>query len=404
MKQKQTVRSQHYVWQHYLRSWTNNENNRVKVYDYIEKKEFFTNTENILQESFFYSSNNLSKSSFDNMIKLLTNFVKDTKKEEDVYAVLSTIDLHIGNILTLLELKEMILQKSEFCITDILGEGYYKDREKMVYSPEIDNYGSLIKKLIFEKTEQMKIMINKSIAESCPVIICSYQKDIETIINFMNLLKESDCNSNETLEFLNKHIELINKDLVEKLHSQYEKMALEYLTSLNNRSAAFFKNDQEKLFFISFICIQLGRTKKVFTKFDNNVIQSFNTIGKELNSKEKEFIDDIVDLKPYYYFLQSKFLSPYLDKFFNKLTFLYSDGSLEFVTGDQPVVPIRSDKDTNNFKIYYPISPRISIVLSHSDSNELIIDDDILTDIEIEKFNEMVERECQRYVIKKNSN
>ena len=52
--------------------------------------------------------------------------------------------------------------------------------------------------------------------------------------------------------------------------------------------------------------------------------------------------------------------------------------------------------------IYYPVSPNISIILKHTETKEPKVEEDILTEKEINKWNNLVHNECKTYVILNN--
>lgn len=394
----QIKKNQHYVWQYYLKAWADVK--RVTVINVDTKKEFPANTERICQESFFYEGKNLSKSAFDNMKNLLVNFAKRTKKEEDVCAVLSDIDLHIIDLTILLDLKEHILSKEFFQISDIINKEYVYDYVESELTINEKNCGPLLTKIIAEKYNQNSIIKNRSIIESFESIDISFNQAIISLDRFTRHLIDSNCPSSDVVKFLDEYIKRLNKDLIENLHDKYEQFSIKYLDELRLGTAKFFDDQQSKIEFINFLSLQLGRTKKTFDSFQNNVIPSMNNFGRELNESETELLTNIAELKPYYYFFQSRYLTPYLDKFLNKLIVLFSDGSLDFITSDQPVVPINTESALKDFQIYYPISPKIAILLSHTDTIKPIVEQDILTDVEIYNWNLLMEKQCKTYIVK----
>ncbi len=393
-------KDQHYVWQYYMYAWADVK--RVKVLNVNEDRVFYSHSERVFQEKFFYKGNNISKSAFDNLKTYLKYFGGRSGEKKDVYAVISDIDLHIIELTILFDLKEYVLDKSNFKLQDVVIKKNAENSDKAKQTINEKIMGPLILELIKEKLQRSSSIKMNSIVESYEQIDAAFYKGVKSLNSFLNHLIEIECTEPNFMNVLDEYIEQINLDLLENLYDQYEQLSIEFIDELRSRKFNFFSNPVKKVEFMNFISMQLGRTKKTISSYKNDVIPSMDKLGRPLNSNEESLIKDLSDLSPYLYFFQSKYLVPFLDVFFNTLVIKYSDGSQDFITSDQPVVPIKSSEGLDNFEIYYPISPQIAVTLKHTNSQGITLEEDVLTETEIIHLNNRVREECKTYVILNN--
>lgn len=84
-----------------------------------------------------------------------------------------------------------------------------------------------------------------------------------------------------------------------------------------------------------------------------------------------------------------------------KLVLLHNKTLKEFITGDQPLVNTYSSHSKqllshNELEFYYPISPKLSILITRNiiNSREIII----YNEDEIQKYNNMIKESCEEQI------
>ena len=201
--------------------------------------------------------------------------------------------------------------------------------------------------------------------------------------NLENELKQIDKIWLESYRFPFKLIEQLNslgikneklfQDIInqgeESIYSKIEEIGKPYLDKILKEDCSFYDNFDDKFIFNLFICEQYFRTKKRLEELKSSNafnmdytkiwgpmrhIFSTNLAVNLTNTKEKQF----------------------------KLKFINNKTSVNFITGDQPIINRYSTKESqgkvlDKFEFYYPITPKLAILITDKDykKNELEITD-----------------------------
>lgn len=197
------------------------------------------------------------------------------------------------------------------------------------------------------------------------------EKLIELHFNFLrlytkvNFIEKLFPNNTDINDEVNK----IKINLEEDYHANIESIGIKYIDMLRNKDIDFYNNidTNDRMEFLFFIVLQYFRTKKI----KNDVMNSFKNYSYNME-KIYPFLAHIFSTNLSY--------NLHLDKSM-KLILLENDTNENFLTGDQPILNTYSflnkkELEYNELEFYYPISPRLAILISDKiESNFIKIDD-----------------------------
>jgi hypothetical protein len=206
-------------------------------------------------------------------------------------------------------------------------------------------------------------------------------KQFNIIFELKKIIKEQGIDNPE----LNKNIDEFENNLEENFHEKIEESAIKYLESILSGKTDFFYTDEGFINFTYFLCVQYMRTKKRketslaiakppgnidFEKIWNVLSHIYATnIGGSIYQKKEDF----------------------------QLILLENHSSIQFITGDQPVVNTYATGDLKNppdkLEFYYPLSPSIAILLTNKNKygNENRRSIDL---VEVTTYNEHIFKNC----------
>lgn len=196
-------------------------------------------------------------------------------------------------------------------------------------------------------------------------------------LSTFNFEKMNNGNKKE----LNETINMMKKNFEEDYHAHIEGIGNKYLNLIRDSNIEFFynENSEDRMIFLFFITLQYMRTKK------------------RRNSIITEFKDDNINMRRVWPILAHIFstnmaLSLHINKEY-KLVLLKNQTDVSFITGDQPLVNtygVNNNKqlDENELEFYYPVSPRLGLLITRNITKikELIITDSK----KIEDYNLMI--------------
>jgi hypothetical protein len=198
-------------------------------------------------------------------------------------------------------------------------------------------------------------------------------------------LEEMGNNSSD----INQKIDDLINNFEEDFHAQIEGDAVKYINSILNENLSFYKDKQERLKFLCFLCFQFFRTKKI--KY--NMISQVNSSGlpeEVCISFEKTF--NIFS----HIFAYNVAYSLAINSNF-KILLILNNSNVPFITGDQPVTnTFASGKSLEdmlkelNLEFYYPVSPNIAILITERKKYK-DIDNLYITEFDmIQKYNSII--------------
>lgn len=189
--------------------------------------------------------------------------------------------------------------------------------------------------------------------------------------------------------------EYLKKCGLEDFHGIVEVNFMHVLENIYARDISFFKNERDKNDFSFFIGCQYSRTSKM----RNNLINSFDRFN-DFPSKEKISPEKIS--KPLQMIFGNTIGNWVYSK--SKLCLLLNNSSANFITGDQPVINIKSDPldlitPPQKIELYFPITPKLALLMT--DDNKEEIQD--LSEYEIFQFNDLMKNHSreQLYALNK---
>ncbi|HTR55015.1 MAG TPA: DUF4238 domain-containing protein [Kofleriaceae bacterium] len=161
----------------------------------------------------------------------------------------------------------------------------------------------------------------------------------------------------------------------EDMHADAERAALDLLHALRDGDAELLSNDSSYVDFSRFVGLQYMRTSGIAAKaiatlrdmpggFDGTAAWGLirtiwaTTIGKGI----------------------------YLGRKQTRLRFLEADSSVEFITGDQPVINLGHEK---SLELYYPLTPGRALLLT-PDQVAASVDSQMISDDEVRRYNRLI--------------
>ncbi|SFS11718.1 Protein of unknown function [Dyella sp. OK004] len=172
-----------------------------------------------------------------------------------------------------------------------------------------------------------------------------------------------------SVEHVNRAVDLAAIEEVEKLHGEIEQGAVRYLQLLRRGDASFFQNVEDKISFLYFLCVQYTRTKSLKAR----AMSGPNRITAVNPENVWNVLSQIVATS----------LGQSLIAYSYQLYFLRPEGEASFITGDQPVINVRSTltppgEAPQELDLYYPISPKLAVlVASEPPDNSYLSDEDV---------------------------
>jgi hypothetical protein len=225
------------------------------------------------------------------------------------------------------------------------------------------------------KTNLMNIAQEKYFYEAIPL----NREEFEFIAKFINSLDPTAhalmwSNFDNYNLCANSPEELFRKEGLEDYHSLIEKLGIPIIEKIYKHDLSFFYNEKEKNDFSAFIGFQYSRTKKM----RENIRKSF-TIQKFTPLFPPQMRPNI--LANAFNFLFSDIIGNWVSSN-AKILLIINQSNSDFITGDQPVINLRATSlesgiPTTSTELYYPISPKLAILLSETfTETELIINND----------------------------
>ena len=155
---------------------------------------------------------------------------------------------------------------------------------------------------------------------------------------------------------LNKLLEDAEKTAGEQYHTMTEQSGMWFLDRLREEDCSFFTDKEKVLDFSHYLSHQFFRTPKL----KNLLANMDNPFGD-------------LDLKRVWFF-QSHILadnigaSIFLSKDHYRFLFLKNKSQIPFITTDQPVINLNTDKD-KNLRLLYPLTPQLAVVFFEDEAS-----------------------------------
>jgi len=236
-----------------------------------------------------------------------------------------------------------------------------------------------------EKLGKNELVFLKYMYKNSPDIVKklndSYLDDWQLACNITELF-----DGTEFEEFARKMKIQVGEDMQTAYEGAYTKIIRE---SLLNCDESFLFNDDEKLNFSIFLFSQYLRTQKQ----KNALIQSYKIAQQE---RPSDFQMDPESLWKVLITIMTNMASfTLLCRENAHIRFIVSDDG-KLITGDQPVINIAVNKETDFIKFYYPVNPNIGLIFPVEKYD--IIEN---SQKEIDILNDEIKNNSLRFIFKK---
>ncbi len=204
----------------------------------------------------------------------------------------------------------------------------------------------------------------------------------------------------EAIDDINKMIDIARNNIMEEVYCDFEGEACDWLKNLCKEDIDFLytSSKEEKEKFISFVCSQYFRTKRMK--------EHMMYVLKEAEKffVNKEFPQGSIKAENLYQPMLWLLSAKCSDKILNAhITLIINRTDVPFITSDQPVINLKADyKDFSNqpdeLVFYYPISPRVAVRIN----DDLCVKKIELTNSsDIYEYNDLINRAAYKMIFSK---
>lgn len=193
---------------------------------------------------------------------------------------------------------------------------------------------------------------------------------------------------------IDKAIDTFIHNAEEELHFRIEKRVIKHLDSILSKDISFYETEQGCIDFAIYICEQYGRTPKmksnVLSRISGLMKSNALSSANDLQSLDFERIWSVLR-----HILATNIAGIlYAKRGIMRMVLLKSQTAGELITGDQPVintfsVGLPSGKGPDEFEFYYPVSPKLAILITERSDlercSELTIGEP-----EVDRYNRMI--------------
>ncbi|MHB0925204.1 MAG: DUF4238 domain-containing protein [Gallionellaceae bacterium] len=199
------------------------------------------------------------------------------------------------------------------------------------------------------------------------------------IFKLKNFVKEKGVIEPE----LNEQIELAIHNMEEDYHQSIEGNAIKHIDSILAKDISFFQTEKGRMDFAYFLCVQYMRTKKRQEAMCNQFKNQDNPYLEGVN------MENAWSVMRHIYATNMGF-SLFADSNRFKMVLINNESTTPFITGDQPVINTYaaggSNKHVSDVEFYYPVSPRLAILISPKSEYQSVNEFDI-SDVDAHAFN-----------------
>lgn len=183
---------------------------------------------------------------------------------------------------------------------------------------------------------------------------------------------------------IDNKIDILIHNTGENIHSHIETGAIKYIDSILAGNIDFLQNDEDRGLFTLFIFEQMLRTKKKLNTIKKRIEKKNYQDNKNIN------ISNVWKVLPHIFATSATFSLLSKEQF--RFILIRNKSEVSLITGDQPVINtyrINDYEEVHDLEIYYPVSPKLALLLSskeeYRDSDQIEILDE-----KAKKFNRMI--------------
>jgi hypothetical protein len=209
-------------------------------------------------------------------------------------------------------------------------------------------------------------------------------KQFTFVFQFRKYIEAMGIKDTEAFEMIEVAIHNIEEDL----HTDIENTAIKYLDSILREDIGFYDTDEDCMEFLLFLFVQHQRTEKI----KKSVLEAV----KHVKTVEFENVWNVLR----HIFATNIAWVLYAERKAFKMVLLKNETSIEFITGDQPVINTYasigvSKTPPNELELYYPVSPKLAILISEREE---------LKDTRLKLLNENDVMAYNRMIVKNSHN
>jgi Protein of unknown function (DUF4238) len=151
---------------------------------------------------------------------------------------------------------------------------------------------------------------------------------------------------------LEERLRWVQRNLVEHYHAGIENQCQDILDWLRSENDAFYRDKARCSHFLYFLCLQYFRTAKMR--------EGIGSVASSVPGHDQRRTAAILN----HIYATNVAAGLYLERKAYRIVFLKNAMSIPFVAGDQPVVNMLDPRATDDLELYYPLSPRLALVLT----------------------------------------
>ncbi|MES1942318.1 hypothetical protein T5B8_18858 [Salinisphaera sp. T5B8] len=166
---------------------------------------------------------------------------------------------------------------------------------------------------------------------------------------------------------LKEVIDIAMNNMEEDFHSMIEQESIPYMEKLREGDVSFFGDDEHRMAFCHYLCMQYFRTKRIKV----NVLKNLSELP-QLASVNLDACWTIMR----HVFATNMAFSVIADRSKFSPVILRPPSGIRFIAGDQPVINTHATLGTNNeipnkTEFFYPVSPNAALLMSESESSDV---------------------------------
>jgi len=178
-----------------------------------------------------------------------------------------------------------------------------------------------------------------------------YVKMTQLSFEMRERLKSTDLRP-ETRAALEEQLQWAERNLGERYHAGIENKCQDILDSLRNENDDFYKDEARCADFLYFLSLQYFRTARMR--------QGLSSIPSYVPGHDHRRTANILN----HIHATNVGAGLFRENKAYRIVFLKNDTGIPFIAGDQPVVNMLDPEATIDLELYYPLSPRLAIVLT----------------------------------------
>ena len=262
------------------------------------------------------------------------------------------------------------------------GKVYCLGDKNRIFNADSKNLGVEHNFYRFEEINDfdMKI-IRELIIDRSPLLLQpQHIKFVKTLYTIFMLKKL--CKKPGEIDLELEEIDVLVNNLGENYHCNIERDSRHYMEEIRHADMSFYDTEQGKIVFYHFIATQLLRTKRTKESIISNLNDTSKIEGSLLRMKIAASITKNWNTYVHVFATNMGYSLLRSDM---KLFLLKNDTDTPFITGDQPVINLKTDYSNfdppEELELYYPQTPNLALLLTDGSSlmsSEYLTEEDVV--------------------------